>query len=316
MNNYTIVLLFFSFFLKFLFIFAAHLRKRMEQEKVIFRCFGSGSSGNSYYLGTNREGILIDAGVSARTIHRHLRAIGLDFSRISGVFITHDHADHIRSVGTLGERAHIPIYTTALIHEGIDRNYGLREKLKTSRKYFEKGVEFEFNGMTVNTFGVSHDSTDCLGYKIRLYGQTFVLITDCGEPNAEIEQAIREANHLVIEANHDEQLLLKGSYPTYLKQRILSPRGHQSNQTCGQLLADNFHEGLRNVFLCHLSQENNDPDLAYHTISEATAQAGWVAGEDYFLKVLDRLVVSPVYVLGDSMIEEQPKHSKKEQEQI
>ena len=276
----------------------------MTQDSLIFRCFGSGSSGNSYFLGTQHRGILIDAGVSARTIHRYLRSIGLDFNKIWGVFITHDHADHIRSVGTLGERAHIPIYTTELIHEGIDRNYGLREKLRTSRRYFEKGVPFQFHDMEINTFGISHDSTDCLGYKIRVQNQCFVLITDCGEPNADIEQAIREANHLVIEANHDEQLLLCGSYPTFLKERILSPRGHQSNQTCAQLLADNFHEGLHNVFLCHLSQENNEPEVAYNTISEALLQAGWEVGKDYYLKALDRLSVSPVYILDGQPIRE------------
>ncbi len=288
----------------------------MEQDKIIFRSFGSGSSGNSYFLGTRKEGILIDAGVSARTIHRHLRAIGVEMKDILGVFVTHDHADHIRSVGTLGERAHIPIYTTELIHEGIDRNYGLREKLRTSRRYFEKGVPFMFHDMEINTFGISHDSTDCLGYKIRLGGQCFVLITDCGEPNAEMEQAVRDANHLVIEANHDEQMLLKGSYPTYLKQRILSPRGHQSNQTCARVLADNFHEGLRNVFLCHLSEENNDPELAYRVIAEATAQAGWIAGQDYFLKVLDRTTVSPIYILDNAPIAGSNHQNQPQQQQL
>ena len=274
------------------------------QDQLLFLCFGSGSSGNSYYLGSRQQGILIDAGVSARTIHRHLRAFGLDFSNLLGVFVTHDHADHIRSVGTLGERAHIPIYTTRLIHEGIDRNYGLREKLRTPRRYFEKGETFAFRDFEISTFGVSHDSTDCLGYQIRAYGQCFVLITDCGEPNPDIEQAIRNANHLVIEANHDEHMLLNGSYPIYLKQRILSPRGHQSNQTCAQLIADNFHPELRNIFLCHLSQENNTPQVAYQTVADTLAQQGHIAGEDFFLTPLHRTHCSPLYILGDQPLKE------------
>ena len=276
----------------------------------------SGSSGNSYYLGTQRSGILIDAGVSARTIHRHLRAYGLDFGNILGVFVTHDHADHIRSVGTLGERAHIPIYTTRLIHEGIDRNYGLREKLRTSRRYFEKGETFVFHDMQISTFGINHDSTDCLGYKIRAYGQCFVLITDCGEPNPDIEEAIRDANHLVIEANHDEHMLLNGSYPIYLKQRILSPQGHQSNQTCAQLIADNFHPGLRNVFLCHLSLENNTPRVAYETVSDLLEQQGHIAGKDFFLKPLHRTRCSPLYTLGDQPITERVVFTDEQQEAV
>lgn len=276
----------------------------MEENGLIFRCFASGSSGNCYYLGTRQRGILIDAGISARQIQKDLREMGLDFHNIMGVLITHDHADHIRAVGTLGERVKLPIYTTAEIHDGIDRNYGVREKLRTSRRYFEKGREWELFGMKINTFGIEHDSTDCLGYSIDYQGQRFVLMTDCGSANEQMEEYIRTANHLVIEANHDEHMLLNGPYPTYLKERILSPRGHQSNDTCGELLARNYHEGLRNIWLCHLSLENNDPEVAYETVLEHLLEVGVVPGEDVFLKALDRTTASPVYTLNDSVIVE------------
>lgn len=271
----------------------------MEENSLIFRCFASGSSGNCYYLGTRERGVLIDAGISARTIQKHLREMGLDFQNIMGVLVTHDHADHIRAVGTLGERVHIPIYTTRAIHEGIDRNYGVQEKLRTSRRYFEKGVEWELFGMRIMTIGISHDSTDCLSYVIDFHGQRFMIVTDCGEPNRMLEDYIGTANHLVIEANHDENMLLNGPYPTYLKQRILSPRGHQSNRTCGELIARNYHEGLRNIFLCHLSKENNDPGVAVETIKELLAQEHIVAGEDVYLKALERLEPSEVYELEE-----------------
>lgn len=272
----------------------------MDEKYFIFRCFASGSSGNCYYLGTHEQGILIDAGISVRTIQRHLKEMGLDFPQIMGVLVTHDHADHIRAVGTLGERVHVPIYTTADIHAGIDRNYGVSLKLRTARRYFEKGVPFELFGMKIDTFGISHDSTDCLGYKIDFMGEHFVLMTDCGATNPEMEEAVRWANHLVIEANHDEHLLLNGPYPTYLKQRILSDRGHQSNHTCGELLADNFHSGLRHVFLCHLSQENNDPKVAYDTVKEYLESVGCLLGDGTdgttLLTPLERLTPSPIYV--------------------
>lgn len=276
----------------------------MAENGLIFRCFASGSSGNCYYLGTRQQGILIDAGISARQIQKELREMGLDFRNIMGVLITHDHADHIRAVGTLGERVHLPIYSTAEIHEGIDRNYGVREKLRTSRRYFEKGQEWELCNMKINTFSIEHDSTDCLGYCIDYQGQRFVLMTDCGSVNEEMEAYIRTANHLVIEANHDEHMLLNGPYPTYLKQRILSPSGHQSNDTCGELLARNWHEGLRNIWLCHLSQENNDPSVAYETVLEYLLDVGVVPGEDVFLNALDRTTASPIYELNDEVIRE------------
>ncbi len=278
----------------------------MAEKDFIFRCFASGSSGNCYYLGTLERGILIDAGISARLIQKHLRSMGLDFENIMGVLVTHDHADHIRAVGTLGERVHLPIYATQLIHEGIDRNYGVREKLKTSRRYFEKEQEWTLFDMTINTFTINHDSTECVGYVIDYNGQRFMIATDCGEPNEQMEAYIRTANHLVIEANHDEHMLLNGPYPTYLKERILSPRGHQSNVTCGELIARNYHEGLRNIWLCHLSLENNDPQVAYNTVADRLRDAGIVPGEDVYLKALERTTPSRIYRLGNTILKDIP----------
>ena len=270
----------------------------MIDNQLIFRSFASGSSGNCYFLGTSKWGILIDAGISARTIQKNLRDMGLDYDKIMGVLITHDHADHIRAVGTLGERVHLPIYSTRTIHNGIDKNYGVREKLRTSQRYFEKGVEWELNGMRINTFEVQHDSSECVGYVIDYLGQRVVLVTDCGEPNPVMESYLSTANHLIIEANHDEQMLLNGPYPTYLKQRILSPKGHQSNVTCGKLIAQAWHSGMKNVMLCHLSHENNDPDVALNTIKDILLEEGIMPGDDVQVTPLDRLKASPVFVLS------------------
>lgn len=268
----------------------------------IFRSLASGSSGNCYYLGTRERGILIDAGISARLIQKHLRSMGLDFKDIAAVLVTHDHADHIRAVGTLGERIHLPIYATRLIHEGIDRNYGVREKLRTSRKYFEKGTEWELPlgeeaSMKINTFGISHDSTECVGYVVDMMEQRWMIATDCGTPSEAMEEYLRTANHIVIEANHDEHMLLNGPYPTYLKERILSPKGHQSNAVCGMVLARNYHEGMKHIWLCHLSLENNDPGLAYRTVEERLGEAGVQAGEDVYLEALPRTEASETFDL-------------------
>lgn len=271
-----------------------------NQDTFLFRCLASGSSGNCYYLGTSERGILIDAGISARTIQRHLQEMGLDFPKIMAVLVTHDHADHIRAVGTLGERIHIPIYATATIHAGIDRNYGVQTKLRTCRHYFEKGVPFvipTMPGMTINTFNVSHDSSECVGYVIDFLGQRFMIATDAGSTSEDMAAYIRSSQHIVIEANHDVDMLLGGPYPTYLKERILSPRGHQSNATCGQMLAENFHNGIRNIFLCHLSHENNDPEVAYNTVLQYLESVGAEVPQKVQLKALDRTSASPVYTL-------------------
>ena len=270
---------------------------KMAENGLIFRSFASGSSGNCYYFGTHRQGVLIDAGVSTRHIQKYLHEMQLDFNNIMGVLITHDHADHIRSVGTLGEKVKLPIFTTGVIHDGIDRNYGVHLKLRTSRRYFEKGEQWELGGMRINTFGIEHDSSDCLGYAIDYLGKRFVIMTDCGSVNEEMEAYIRTANYLVIEANHDEHMLLNGPYPTYLKQRILSPTGHQSNVTCGELIARNWHEGLSHIWLCHLSQENNDPQLAYDTVAEYLENIGVTPGEDVQLKALERTTPGEVWEL-------------------
>ena len=280
----------------------SRLHMQMTDNQLIFRSFASGSSGNCYFLGTSSWGILIDAGISARSIQRYLREMGLDYANIMGVLITHDHADHIRAVGTLGERVHLPIYSTRAIHDGIDRNYGVREKLRTSQRYFEKGVEWELNGMRINTFGISHDSTECVGYVIDYLGQRVLIATDCGQTNLTMESYLSTANHVIIEANHDEQMLLNGPYPTYLKERILSPKGHQSNVTCGNLLAHNWNPDMRNVFLCHLSHENNDPNVAMNTIKDILLDAGIMPSEDLFLTPLERLKPSPVYILNNNII--------------
>ena len=273
----------------------------MTDNQLIFRSFASGSSGNCYFLGTSKWGILIDAGISARTIQKNLREMGLDYANIMGVLITHDHADHIRAVGTLGERVHLPIYSTRPIHDGIDRNYGVREKLRTSQRYFEKETEWELNGMRINSFELSHDSTECVGYVIDFLGQRFMIATDCGEPSQRMADFIRTANHIVIEANHDEQMLLNGPYPTYLKERILSPRGHQSNVTCARLIAENYHDQIRNVFLCHLSHENNDPQKAMNTITDILLEDGIMPGADFFMAPLERLTPSAIYILNENM---------------
>ena len=149
--------------------------------KVKFISLASGSSGNCYYIGTESYGILIDAGIAARTIKKTLKELGIGMENILAVFVTHDHADHIKAVGGLGERLNIPIYSTALVHQGINKSYCVTEKLSSSIRYLEKYQPIQLRGFHIESFEVPHDGTDNVGYCIEIDGKVFSFLTDLGE---------------------------------------------------------------------------------------------------------------------------------------
>ena len=263
--------------------------------KVRFISLASGSSGNCYYIGTEDYGILIDAGIAVRTIKKNLKEVGIGLETIQGVFITHDHADHIKAVGGLGEKLNIPIYTTARIHEGINRSYCMTEKLHSSVRYLEKNQPMHLKDFIIESFEVPHDGTDNVGYCIEIDGKTFSFLTDLGEITPTAADYIRKANYLILEANYDEEMLKMGTYPLYLKERIASHTGHMSNTDTANFLADNISEHLKYIWLCHLSKDNNHPELAYKTVEWKLKEKGIVVGRDLYLCALKRTTPSELY---------------------
>lgn len=262
------------------------------QNKYKFFSIGSGSSGNCYYLGTNECGILIDAGVGIRVIQKALREYGVSFDKIMGILITHDHADHIKTVGCLGDKYNIPVYATQTVHEGIHRNRTVRASLITSRRIIEKECPFFIKDFEITAFEVPHDSIDNVGYHIQFEGQTFVLITDIGRITDKIREYASKANHLVIEANYDEYMLQAGKYPYYLKERIGNGTGHLSNRLSAEFIASICNENMRNIWLCHLSQDNNHPEIAFKTVEQALFTNGIKVGGNIKLEALSRYKVS------------------------
>ena len=235
-----------------------------------FVSFGSGSSGNCYYIFTEDEGFLIDAGIGLRTFKKLFMEYGFKQNRISCLLLTHDHADHSKSSGSFSKSLNLPIYATQLTFKGIDGNDSIRKKPEPiNRNYIAKGSPFNIGTFTITPFDVPHDSLDCVGYRIEHNGVVLCLITDVGEMTTTIGEIISQADYLIIEANYDELMLANGNYPPYLKQRIKSGNGHLSNKMCGQALKLFASEKLRSVYLCHLSQENNTPDLAVKTVSSS-----------------------------------------------
>lgn len=263
-----------------------------------FISIGSGSSGNCYFLYTEKDGLIIDSGVGIRALKKAFRDYGLNQSLVHHILITHDHADHIKSVGVLCKEFDVPVYATRAVHQGIDHNYCVQKKLPEDKKqYIEKGVSFTLGDFFVTPFGVPHDSSDNVGYLIEAGGVRFCIITDAGCITEEIYPFIEKAQYLVIEANHDEEMLLGGPYPAYLKDRILSNTGHLSNKTCAQTIVDHMTEDLRHVWLCHLSEENNHPELARKTVESVLRSYGIVVGKDLALDVLRRKLPTGVFEL-------------------
>ena len=262
-----------------------------------FMSLASGSSGNCYYLGVENYGILIDAGIGIRSIKKILKENGIGMEQIMAVFITHDHADHIRAVGSLGEKYGIPIYATALVHTGMDASRYVDEKLYTSRRIIEKEHEVYIKDFKITAFDVPHDASDCVGYLVSYKHHKLVLATDVGRITDKVAEYIRIANHLAIEANYDKEMLLKGNYPTFLKERIMNGTGHLCNTETADFLAANFDLHLKNIWLCHLSKDNNHPELAYKTVEVAMGEYGIRLGKDVNLFALKRSFPSEIFYL-------------------
>ena len=266
-----------------------------------FISFGSGSSGNCYYFGTATDGLMIDIGVGLRTLKKYCKDYGIQLLSVKHLLITHDHADHIKSVGSFSYEYQVPVYATKAVHVGIDHNYCIQRKVSDEmKKYIEVGQPFTVGSFHVRPFEVPHDASENVGYEIQVEGVTVVIITDVGSITEEIKDVISRANYLIIEANHDVEMVQSGPYPPYLKKRILSPNGHLSNTECGMTIAENMSESLRHVWLCHLSEENNHPELARKTVEGILRNYGIVPGKDLKLEVLRRQIPTGVYELVKS----------------
>lgn len=275
-----------------------------------FISFGSGSSGNCYLLYTETDGLLIDAGIGSRNLKKRFKQFGLSVSKIKNILVTHDHADHIKAVGSLSSELGVSVYTTNKVHTGIQRNYCTSRKIPVDKqKDIEKGRAFNVGEFRVTPFGVPHDSLDCVGYMIEHSGIVFCLMTDIGIVTNEMKKFITRANYLVIEANHDIEMLKSGNYPQNLKDRILSDKGHLSNTSCAEAIIENMSEDLKHIWLCHLSEENNHPELARKTVETILRSHGVIVGKDVELDVLKRTFpTGPFELKNNTMVEPLSPH--------
>ena len=235
-----------------------------------FVSLSSGSNGNCYYIGNGDSAILIDAGIGTRTIKKRLGERGLSVDRIRCVLVSHDHFDHIRSLGTFAERFQKPVYATAPCIRAFDRHYCTRGFLGPGRcRELVPGERLEMDGISILPFRVPHDATDTVGFFIDFFGETFTFLTDVGGITDETVLYASRSRHLIVEANYDLEMLIHGSYPPELKERIRNGHGHLSNTQTADLIqrALAAGDGPQDIFLCHLSENNNTPELALSAVS-------------------------------------------------
>lgn len=245
----------------------------------------SGSSGNSYYIGSATEGILIDAGRSAKQLCGMLERCGIPVTAIRAVFVTHEHSDHVSGLRVFASRFHLPVFASA-------GTLGKLEAMGCLSPKYEAGVidanGMEYAGMYLKPFRTPHDSAESIGYRIETHdGRTAAVCTDLGYMPADVRGELSGADLIVLESNHDVGMLQNGSYPYPLKRRILSETGHLSNEACAEELCGFASSGSTRFVLAHLSAENNTPELAYQTSICSLTLSGLKLGVDY------RLFVAP-----------------------
>ena len=226
----------------------------------------SGSSGNCIYLGEEDGGILIDAGISRKRIVTGLERKGLSLDDIKAIFITHEHSDHISGLGPVLRKKPIPVYATADTVSAIWEKTNMNNISPELFHSIRPEEEIEAGEMLVRPFSISHDAVDPVCYTVEKQGKRAAVATDMGCFDDTIIRVLGQCDSVLIEANHDINMLQVGPYPYSLKMRILGNKGHLSNTSCADLIKEILHKDLKHLVLGHLSRENNFPQLAYRTV--------------------------------------------------
>lgn len=262
---------------------------------ISFCSLYSGSSGNSVYIGTSETKILIDAGVSGKKIEEGLNSIGVKTSEINAILISHEHLDHILSVGYLSKKYDIPVYATELTWKSMG-NHALKIK-PNNRMLLKSDTWIKIGNLHILPFKIPHDANDPCGFSILGSNKKITIATDIGHVNNYLIENMKSSDLLLIEANHDVEMLKFGKYPWFLKRRILSETGHLSNEVAAKTITLLALTGMKRFLLGHLSAENNFPELALQTVKNSLAKIGMIPGNDIFLEVAPRNTRSNLWQL-------------------
>ncbi len=226
----------------------------------------SGSTGNSLYVQSDCSKILIDAGESAKKIENALSSISVNISDLDGILVTHEHSDHVKSLGTISKKYNIPVFAN---NETWDAMPKQKDKIEEkNQKHFNVSEKFNIGDLEILPFSIPHDAANPCGFNIFNNSSKLSIATDLGHMTKDIISKLENSSFLLLESNYDPQILKLCSYPYLLKERIAGPNGHLSNIMAGKTISYLLKYGLKEVMLGHLSKENNFPELAYQTVTQ------------------------------------------------
>lgn len=237
-----------------------------------YSVLASGSTGNSFFIGTEEIRLLVDVGLTTKRIEALIREVGEDPAQLNGILITHEHVDHIRGLSVLARRYQLPIYCNQATWKAICKS--VKDLDEHHVNIFETGERHQLGDLHVESFGISHDAAEPMGFTFAHKGKKISYVTDLGYVSERIKESIFNSDVLIMEANHDVEMLRMGRYPWSLKRRILGDSGHLSNEACADALLDVIGKATRQVYLAHLSKENNMIDLANMTVRQILGEAG------------------------------------------
>jgi phosphoribosyl 1,2-cyclic phosphodiesterase len=246
-----------------------------------FSVLASGSTGNAVYIEDGQHSFLVDAGLSGKQMEALFQKIDRDISKLSGVFVTHEHSDHIKGIGVIARKHKLPIYANEKTWKAMD---GLIGEIPTEQKFiFNMESVQHFGSTDVESFGVSHDAVEPMFYVFHHSGKKLVLITDTGYVSDRMKGIISNADAYVFESNHDVQMLRMGKYPWSVKRRILSDVGHVCNEDAAIAMSDVAGDKTKKFYLAHLSLDNNMKELARMSVTQTLASRGVIVGEQFEL---------------------------------
>lgn len=237
-----------------------------------FSVLASGSTGNSFYIESEKEKWLVDAGLSGKQMDRLFAEVNVNPEELSGILVTHEHSDHIKGLGVLARKYKLPVYANSKTWQAMEGSIG---KLSTDQKFhFETATVKTFGDLDIESFGVSHDAAEPMFFTFRSGGKKVALVTDLGYVSERIKKTVEDADAYIFEANHDVEMLRMGRYPWNVKRRILGDSGHVSNEDCGLALVDCISNRTQAIYLAHLSLDNNMKDLARMSVGQVLKERG------------------------------------------
>lgn len=252
-------------------------------KKMRMSVLASGSTGNAVYVEDDEQAFLIDAGLSGKKIEEKLAAIGRSMEKVNGIFVTHEHSDHIHGVGVLARRHHVPVYANEKTWQAMRKDIG---KIPSDLEFrFDPETDQLFGDFQIQSFRVSHDAVDPMFFALQHGNRKLSIITDTGYMNDRMKGHIRGSDAFVFETNHDVSLLQMCGYPWSVKRRILSDVGHMSNEDAAVAMSEVVEEKETKIYLSHLSRDNNMKDLARMSVSQTLETFGIRTGE--FIHLFD-----------------------------